>query len=333
MSNPAAYKPTVFQAGEKAPEMCRKISSRAEEIAAQYKGEADMLQNAGAWLNPKNWASGSNTTNDVMRNIINTDLSNNDIMKIQNDCSNSTVGVQINEIDLTACKFCETNRCDIKDVTQENINRSDQQCTIQSAIETLMTKKNSVDAQALAKSLQKAQDVLSGNNVANKDNCNVVLSNLSSNEYMEQLSNCANRASVQQTNRVKACGAVSNLIQRNVSANVQSCVLNSTTSLTTTVEGNTVVTASATTDQTTTGISVWVSLGSSLSCALVASVVVAVGYMAYTGKVGSDSPEAQKAKLFVGIALSVICFILIVALIIWAVVSFNKPAENKDQKT
>jgi hypothetical protein len=276
-----------------AAEACKTISSKADEIAAHYKGAKEIVDAAWGFMSPNNYKSGDNTTNNEMRNIINTNLSNNDIMKISNDCKNSTAGYQLNELDATQCPFCQKNGCDMTNITQENIAKSDQQCAMQSAIETLMTKTNSVDAQALAETLQKAQGVLSGDNTSTNKNCNIVSTDMSSNQYMEQLGKCANEASIKQENRVKACGAVSNVIQKNAFDNIQKCMIGTTIKSTSDTSSQSKLASVFKTTQESTGIDPAASLGSSIasfsSCICCCIVLLGLGYVGYSSTEEGDS--------------------------------------------
>lgn len=259
-----------------AAEACKKISSKAEEIEAHYDGAAKVVATAQAFLNPKNYSSGDNKSSDMMRNIINTNMSQDDITKISNECANTASSVQINEIDVQQCPYCMLNGCYIANVTQENISKSVQTCAMQSAIDTLMSKTNSIDAQALAQTLQKAQGVLSGSNESKKENCNIINTDMSSKQYMEARGSCAQSLSLNQENKIKGCGAVMNVIQRNISEQVQDCIMKNTTKKETQTKSTTKVKSEMKSEQITEGISPFASLGSSLSCVL-SSCVISIG--------------------------------------------------------
>jgi len=256
-----------------AAEACKRISSRAEEIEKHYKGAAEIVQKATTFLNPNNYRSGDNTSDDIMRNIINTNFSSEDISKIEADCTNTFAGIQINEIDATKCPYCWTNGCDITNVTQTNISKSIQTCQMQSAIDILMSKKNSIDAQALAQTLQQAQDVLSGNNKSKKENCNIVRTDMTSENYMDIRAKCSNNHSLEQGNKIAACGSVMNVIQKNISEKVNACIMSQTVIDEEEISSDKKLKTEMTSEQKTTGVSMWASLGSSLSVVLSLSVI------------------------------------------------------------
>jgi hypothetical protein len=261
-----------------AAEACKKISTKAEEIEAHYDGAAKIVDAAWGWMSPKNYKSGDNKSTDMMRNIINTNMSQDDITKISNDCAQTASNVQVNEIDMTQCPYCMKNSCDVMNVTQENISKSVQTCGMQSAIDVLMSKTNSIDAQALAQTLQKAQGVMSGSNTSKKENCNIINTDMSSKEYMEVRGSCAQSLSLNQENKIKGCGAVMNVIQRNISEQVQDCIIGNTVKKETQAKSDTKVKTEMKSEQITEGISPLASLGSSLSCVLSSCVISIAAY-------------------------------------------------------
>lgn len=229
--HPAPTDKQIEAMGKTAKEVCNKISSKAEEIEAHYKGTSGVLDSLWGALSPANYKAGDNTTEDMVRNIINTNLSSCDIQKISNDCVNSSASTQANIIDNSQCEYCKNNLCEIKNVTQENKIKMSQKCSIQSAMETLLKKTSSVDAQALAQVLQKSQDILSGSNNFKKENCNTLNADMSNKSYLEHRSNCANKLSLDQNNSIKFCGNVTDIIQKNQFDGLQECILSASGSV------------------------------------------------------------------------------------------------------
>jgi hypothetical protein len=212
--------------GTVARDACNKISTRAEEIEAQYNGAANIAKNIpiASLFNPNNYRAGDNTTNDTMRNIINVNMSTCDIQKIENDCKNSSANMQTNIVDNSQCKWCATNECKLDGIQQTNAATINQRCVAQSAIETLLKKKNSIDAQALAKVLQKTENILSGNNTVTTENCNVLNTDLSTQKYLEDITKCANNLGIDQENSIKFCGGITDVIQDNQFKSFQDCL-------------------------------------------------------------------------------------------------------------
>jgi hypothetical protein len=274
--------------GSTAKDACNRISSKAEEIKAHYDGAKGIIDSALAFMSPNNYRSGDNTSNDIMRNIINTNLSTCEISKIQSDCVNSSANVQTNTIDNTKCKYCQTNLCTISNVTQSNIIKISQTCTIQSAIEILLKKKASVDSQALAQVLQEAQGLLSGDNKFSKENCNIITPDLSTSQYMDVKATCANKLAVDQENTLQFCGNVTDVIQTNQFKAYQDCSLGAT------VKNSTDVTSDNKTEQTdkvqqeTSGLTpLSFTIGaivSLLTCSCVIAIIFAVSRMKMSNK-------------------------------------------------
>jgi hypothetical protein len=250
--------------GQTAIDACNRISSRAEEIKAHYNGAKSIIDSAMTFLSPNNYRSGDNTSTDIMRNIINTNLSSCDINKIQMECVNSSVNVQTNSIDNSQCVYCQTHMCTIKNVTQENVARISQTCTLQSAISTLLKKTASVDSQALAKVMQEAQGILSGNNTFQKENCSIIAPDLSTAKYIEAKSSCINRLAIDQGNSIKFCGDVTDIVQKNQFDAYQKCLMDSIVVNESEFTDTTKITHQSEAEQKTTGVT---PLSSGISCA------------------------------------------------------------------
>jgi hypothetical protein len=244
--------------GMNAAQACQKISTRADEIKAQMDGYAKVAQNANpfAFLNPQSYKGGDNTSDNMMRNILNTNISTEENTKIQNTCNNSSVGSQINSLDNSNCPACQTHPelCTFHNITQSNSATSNQSCLLQATTSALLQKSSSIDAQALAKALQKSQDALSGNNSSSNQQCNVVNTNMTAKQYLEQITKCANQNSLDQNNTIKACGQVFDVIQKNSMDNIQKCVISSTSTVQDTSTSDSKASGSATTEQTSIGI-------------------------------------------------------------------------------
>jgi hypothetical protein len=244
--------------GKTAQDACNKISSRAEEIEAEYGGIQGVMQNipGAALFNPNNYAAGDNTTNDMMRNIINVNMSSCDVQKIVNDCKNSSANMQTNIIDNTDCKWCETHECKLDNINQSNAATINQRCVAQSAIETLLKKKNSIDAQALAKVLQKTDKILSGDNTVSTESCNVLNYDLSSKRYLENIARCANELGIDQKNSIKFCGSVANVVQDNQFNSFQECLSKSGVSTVTELEAETSIKKEIDAEQESSGLDI-----------------------------------------------------------------------------
>lgn len=264
-----------------AKDACNKISSRAEEIEAELKGGAGIVDSLFAFLSPKNYAAGDNTTNSLTRNIINTNLSQCEITKIVSSCNQSSTTSQSNilragsEVCIPVClKF----GCDNIGNNQSNTAKTSQVCSLQTAIQILTEKTNSVDAQALAKVLQKTEGILSGSNKTQTENCNLIANDLSSKKYFEDRKSCLNNASTTQLNEAVACGSNINNIQENDSIIIQECMIGTKLKSESAVDNDTKVSTKLDVDQLSKGVSLELLAGiggiSSSSCFLLLVVIV-----------------------------------------------------------
>ncbi len=220
---------------------CKQISTEAQNITAAANGQASVLANIPFFslFDPTNYKAGSNAVADNMRNIINNNLSSCEMQAIQSACTNATTTNQQNIIDNTKCTYCNTHECSINGATQTNTANLQQTCTIQAAMQALTEKTSSVEAQALAQALQKADGVLSGNNNVQSDNCNIVSQDLSSQTYLQQKNTCLNQISLDQLNSLQFCGSITGTIQSNISDQIQNCMLTTNQDSTNKTKSNT----------------------------------------------------------------------------------------------
>lgn len=212
---------------QNAAEACRQISSKAQEIEANAKLIAGTLQNLPfvSLFNPSNYKAGDTTSNNMMRNIINTDLSSCEVTDISNTCNNSVNSIQSNSIDTSNCPYCQLHGCDVNNVTQTNTANFQNQCTINAAIDKLTQKTNSVDAQAMAQVLQKANGLMSGKDQSTNDNCNIINTDMHTTDWLKAKTTCVNNIVSEQLNNIKNCGPVTNVVQANTLNTLQECVM------------------------------------------------------------------------------------------------------------
>lgn len=212
--------------GGTAKDLCNNISLKKNEIESEMRG-VNILNIATSSLSPSNFRS--NGDKNIVGRIIDENLSECDIRKIEEDCRNSSILSATNLIDNFDCKWCRdhaldpSKRCVIKNIKQTNIAKVSQTCSIQSGIESL-TKKNTVEAQALAQVLNKYNNKENGIEYK-EENCNLINDNMTSNSYLETKSKCANLLTVDQGNSIKWCGNATNIAQENQFTSFQECVI------------------------------------------------------------------------------------------------------------
>lgn len=270
--------------GKTARDACNKISSRAEEIKAQGEADGNILANIPFFslFNPNNYKAGDNTNENIMRNIINTDMSQCDVTKIYNDCNLSTIGSQKNIISNRDCPVLELAKLGIfpefKNITQENAMNIQQQCVMNTVIDTLLKKKSSVDSQALSEVFQEASGLLSGSNKFQKEDCNVINNNLSSIHYLEDRAKCAVGVSNEQLNNLDICGSAVGVFQKNRFESTQDCLKGVDIAKETDVDASTKTKSEDKSDQRSVGVDTMASIISSI---LIALVLLSIFYIKF----------------------------------------------------
>lgn len=292
-----------------AAEACRRISTRAEEIEAEGKAVSDALANIPfyALFNPNNYTAGENKMNDTMRNIIEANLSSCEMTKITSLCEQSSTTGQSNIITTNKeCEYCNKYGCDAIGNVQSNTAVSEKSCTIQVAVSALVSKKNSVDAQALAKVFQKAEGLLSGNNNVTSENCNIIDADMSTQRWTEAKNQCIQDSGLLQENTLSKCGNQINNRQINTSEMLQDCVQGTSLRFETNIENNTSVSKELEVSQETSGIdsSMMASLvsGSVSSCFCCIAVLGVLAYFQF----GDSSAEPVSLNIAPASALDIV---------------------------
>lgn len=295
----------LAQLGETAKDACNKISSEAEKIKAHYGGIENVAKSLPVLnlFNPSSYKSGDTSSEEMMRNIVNTNLSECDIAKIESDCKNTASSVQSNIIDNSQCPACSDPEilrinpaiCSVSGVKQTNKANISQSCTLQSAIQSLRQKTNSVDAQALANVMQEANGLLTGRGTHQSENCNVVDTDMSSRSYLETKASCANNLAVDQKNHLGVCGQVTDVIQQNKFDSMQSCVIENTVSKEAVLDAEAKMKQQTDIKQEGTGVTTAALIGSAIGltiCASIAGIALV--------KLGEASIEAQASMTPMG---------------------------------
>ncbi|KAI9183768.1 uncharacterized protein BJ171DRAFT_525847 [Polychytrium aggregatum] len=253
--------------------------------------------------------SGSNQVSNQTRNVIGTTMSDSDVKNIVNACSNNMAAYQTNVIDNSQCEYCKTHDCSMANISQTNVNDAVQQCTMTSMVQTLMAQTNSVDSQAVASAIQKAQGLLSGSNSSSNNNCNLVSTNMDTSTYLNLQNSCASQLSAIQKNQFAPCATAIGIIQSNSNKSYQQCMLDNK-AITQIAQGNTTKTSSQfSSDQTTSGLdstAIIALVAACLCCCCCISSIAAIGYYAYqsidsgsgsSGPGGMPSPASIVSKL------------------------------------
>ena len=261
---------------ENARNACDKISTRAQEIEAAAGGITKIIQNLPfvSLFNPNNYTAGDNTSNDMMRNIINLNMSKCEVEKIYNSCNNLAGVSQSNILSTEGCRLCDTFPCTISGNTQINETKLVQSCAVKIAIKILSQKTASIDAQALAKVFQKVEGLLSGNNNTNTEKCNNIAQDMSTKTYLETKNDCLNKISIDQSNAiVGACSIIGNL-QKNISEGIQKCFLGTTSESNDSSQSNTRTRSQSEIDQENEALTMTALIASSVASIISSSAAV-----------------------------------------------------------
>lgn len=273
---------------ETAAEACKQISTRAEEITAMAEGTQGIMDSFFTFLSPNNYKGGDTESDGMLRNILDNNISECQKQQIINACNNTSATIQSNSITSTCdSSFCIANPdlCQSNNNIQINENKVNQMCGVNLAIKALTEKKNSIDAQAAAKSIQEASGLLSGDSNYKVENCNIIDQSMSSASFYENKNTCLNSLDINQTNEIEACAASGN-IQKNINTLIQDCIVGQEYESKNYTEANTKVLNTFESTMKSLGISQEASIISSIACVCCCCIVLAIVYMLYRVKTG-----------------------------------------------
>lgn len=283
---------------ESAAEACKKISSEAENIKAGFDGATGVADAIGAAFTFGLSRLGKdlkaeNEIKEQARNILNVDLSSNDIMKISNDCMQSGSIKQINTLRWDpACinspiisQGIRDGTIQIKKIRQRNKAEQTQKCVMQSLIDTLSKKEANSKNLAALSVIQEAEGLMTKNQTS-KDGCNVVNKDMSSNDYYENMQKCNQEAFADQTNEIFACGGMEDVAQENLSTQRNECLMSAGVIKREEVKEQSENTSTTESKQKATGITPAAIASSILSCLCCCSIISIIlsmlGYFAST---------------------------------------------------
>lgn len=278
-----------------AAEACKTIASEADKIKAGFDGAAKVIGQISPFALIANAIKGGeNNVDSETRNIIEENMSSETRMNITNECKNSSATMQLNEIDTSQCKYCQEHGCDASNITQENNAEAEQKCILASAVTSLMKQSDNIKAQALAQAIQKSQGLSSGDNASKGKSCNVIKKDMSQKQYIEVINKCTNEITTNQTNSLKNCGPMTNIVQRNVSKQLQTCITDGTVDAKAEQDSSTDATAKSKSDQTSVGFD---PSQASLSSALVSCVccLALAGVLVFAMQGGSSIKDYAQA--------------------------------------
>jgi len=221
-----------------AQQTCRDLQADIAGLNGGKKGfDLNNLTPAG-WIGQLGDAFGSkNNSQTFNTNINNTSISTTDITNIFNSCSNSSQLIQTNDLTQspecieTISKACENTKdkllcmremSTVRDIEQTNTKTIKQNCIINNLLKTISSKDVSMENAAQLDVLQKTGGLMTSNTSVTS-NCNQVNNNISTNTFLNAITKCANEYSIQQINKINACGSLSNVKQRSSSDFFSEC--------------------------------------------------------------------------------------------------------------
>jgi hypothetical protein len=194
-------------------------------------------------------ASASNKVSKDSINIINKVFDSKNITEIENKCKNVSENIQINSIKISEqCKKSALEICKdfstsndklacireinaglvVSNITQENVNTSEQKCVINNLIQQLTAQSDDSAIQAVAKIMQEASGPMTHNKSESLD-CNEVNTKLNSENYSSSISCCLNGIASKQLNEIDSCGIITDVSQKNINKQIQDCFIGTTT--------------------------------------------------------------------------------------------------------
>lgn len=208
-----------------AQQTCNQLQSAISNANASSTGfnwnnltPAGLVDSLGNAFGSRNRSQTFNT------NINNTSISTTDITNIFNSCTNSTNTLQENNLSQTPeCletigRVCNGNiPCMIEMSTVRNVDQRNAQtvrlnCIINSLIKTISSKEVNMENAAQLSTLQNASGLMTSNSNLTS-NCNQVNNDISSSNFLNAVTTCANEFSTKQLNNINTCGNVSNVTQ------------------------------------------------------------------------------------------------------------------------
>lgn len=284
---------------ESAAEACKTISTEADNIKARADGISSNIKAALAalpWSGVADLAkdlSAQNKLKSDTKNILNIDLSSNDVLKISNDCNQLSSVKQINKLQWDPVCLAIPSIADgiangtikLKNIRQRNKSEITSKCVMQSLIDILAKKEANAKNLAALKVAQEAEGLLTNNETEKKD-CNFTNKDMSSNDYLENIQKCNQQVFSDQTNEIFACGGMEDIVQSNLAKQRAECLLTAGVIKNTDLQSVTENRSESDLTQTATGITPATISASLLSSVCIFSIIGLVlsvlGYFATT---------------------------------------------------
>lgn len=244
---------------------CAEIEKHKEDIKLALAQEGN---SAGAFM--KNLADNTtfgglvknmkakNEAEATVLQILNSNISQNKNIEIQQSCNQGSASSQSNIIDNLKCAVCNggliydndgkyvgilpaeniklsrygkdgkgPDSCIIENITQKNKSDVQKECVMTSMISALMEAQADTQAHAVAKLMQEASGLMSENK-SKSSSCTDVKQNLSQSDYLKAISECAQQSTSSQSNALQYCGKANNILQENIQEATNNCIISNT---------------------------------------------------------------------------------------------------------
>lgn len=184
--------------------------------------------------------------------IIDRNISQEKKLEIENQCMQSTLSEQINNIDNRNCPTCNygiiyddegkyidkipanelmklTNNnpggfCNIENIQQTNLSNLQNKCIINNIISELMKAQSDIQSHALARLMAQSQETWDYSGGGASFSCQDINQNLSQKDYLNIINTCAQGSSILQQNIITHCGKAINISQNNLSTTLNECI-------------------------------------------------------------------------------------------------------------
>ena len=220
---------------------CKQIANRLTDYG-KYK---DMNDQFRTFTDPASMWRNKSDSMIMNSNISYLDLSQQDIININNSCSNLATSSQINNLIQSpncitnAFEICKDNKgvindtcyskvadlITIKNVNQLNVSNIKEECQLNNLVKKLSSKDANIDTASAVLAAQRASGI--GSQVDGiTSNCNEIRQDMSSKDFLTSILSCSNQISNKQVNSFEACGG-SNINQQNINDAFQRCLVSS----------------------------------------------------------------------------------------------------------
>lgn len=276
---------------------CEAIEKHKQDIKLQIEKEKN---SPGAFFNNLidnfsiggilDKASAKNEAESTVLQILQNNISQKKSLEIQQSCNQGSVSSQTNEINNLQCAVCNggviydksgkvvgtlpaenlkiskygkdgKDSCVIQDVVQRNQSDVKKECVMTSMISALMEAQADTQAHAVAKLMQEASGLMSKNQ-NQASSCTDIKQNLSQEDYLKAISECAQQSTSSQSNALNYCGKAINVLQENIQEATNDCIISNTMKAEAVAKAKTEAETEIETSQKAEGLNLFASLAS-----------------------------------------------------------------------